>query len=78
MQIGTASSVPNPNASWLNSRGMWTGYIVSVIFLYFLLNLVPMLSVPLVWTLTHAVHNVVRLIEVCHGIRAYVLPRACT
>lgn len=77
MQVGTASSVPNPNASWLNSRGMWMGYIVSVIFLNFLLNLVPILSVPLVWTLTHGIHNVVRTKTTARR-HDHRIPRACT
>lgn len=62
MQVGTATSVPNPNAFWLNSRGMWAGYIFSVVFLHLLVNCIPVLSVPLVWTITHIIHNVVRLI----------------
>ena len=57
-----SSSVPNPNALWLNSRGMWMGYLVSVVFLNFLLHCIPVLSVPLVWTLTNAIHNVVSTI----------------
>ena len=54
-----AFSHPNPNAFWMNGRGMWAAYIFSVAFLHVLLNCIPIISVPIVWTLTHIIHNVV-------------------
>ncbi|XP_003386110.1 PREDICTED: ORM1-like protein 1 [Amphimedon queenslandica] len=53
-----ASSETNPNAYWLNSRGMWAGYTASVIFLFILVNCIPVISIPVVWTLTHGIHNI--------------------
>lgn len=55
---GTTASVIKQNALWLNSRGMWMGYLMSVVFLNFLLNCIPVLSVSMVWTLTNIIHNV--------------------
>lgn len=57
----TATSIPNPNASWLNTRGMWLGYLTSVAILHFILMSVPFISTPMAWTLTHVIHNVVSL-----------------
>lgn len=54
-----AASSTNPNALWLNGRGIWLGYILSVVFLHFLLQCVPIFSVAIVWTLTHLIHNLV-------------------
>lgn len=61
MQVMTATSIPNPNASWLNTRGMWLGYLTSVAILHFILMSVPFISTPMAWTLTHVIHNVVSL-----------------
>lgn len=61
MQVGTASWDPNPNARWLNSRGMWAGYLTSVAILHLLLMSIPWLSTAMAWTLTHVIHNVVSL-----------------
>lgn len=57
--LASSGSETNPNALWLNSRGMWAAYTFSVFFLHFLVNCIPVLSVPMVWTLTHTIHNVV-------------------
>ena len=71
MQVMTATSIPNPNASWLNTRGMWLGYLTSVAILHFILMSVPFISTPMAWTLTHVVHNTVS----AGGLRA-ILARA--
>lgn len=59
MQVMTATSIANTNASWLNMRGMWLGYLTSVAILHFVLMSVPLISTPMAWTLTHVIHNVV-------------------
>eukprot|EP00731_Ephydatia_muelleri_P007903 Em0004g241a len=56
--ISSSLGAPNPNALWLNSRGMWLGYILMVAFLHFLLMSVPFLTTGMAWTLTHLIHNV--------------------
>lgn len=69
MQVMTATSITNPNASWLNTRGMWLGYLTSVAILHFILMSVPFISTPMAWTLTHVVHNVVSGVAVCRLLR---------
>lgn len=59
MQVGTATSDPNPNALWLNSRGMWAGYLTTVVILHLFLMGMPFLSTAMAWTLTHVIHNIV-------------------
>lgn len=59
MQVMSATAITNPNASWLNTRGMWLGYLTSVAILHFILLSVPLFSTAMAWTLTHVVHNVV-------------------
>lgn len=59
MQAMTPTSIPSPNASWLNTRGMWLGYLTSVAILHFILLSFPFISTPMAWTLTHVVHNLV-------------------
>ena len=49
----------NPNRYWLNSKGMWAGYLTAVAILHILLLSMPFLSTPMAWTLTHVVHNIV-------------------
>ncbi|CAI8035982.1 ORM1-like protein 1 [Geodia barretti] len=58
MQVMSATAITNPNASWLNTRGMWLGYLTSVAILHFILLSVPLFSTAMAWTLTHVVHNV--------------------
>lgn len=69
LQKMLASSVTNPNAYWLNSRGMWAGYTFSVVFLFILVNCIPVLSIPVVWTITHGIHNIVRTVN---GVGYYI------
>jgi len=63
MQVLTATSDPNPNASWLNSRGMWLGYLTTVVILHLVLMSIPLLTTAMAWTLTHVIHNLVRKLE---------------
>jgi hypothetical protein len=48
---------PNPNASWLGSRGMWLTYVIFIVVAHFFLISIPFLSIPFAWTLTNVVHN---------------------
>ena len=49
----------NPNQYWLNSKGMWAGYITGVAILHYSILSMPFLTTAMAWTLTHVIHNVV-------------------
>ncbi len=53
------AGLENPNASWLNGRGVWLTYILLIAILHFILLSMPFLSVPVVWTATFQIHNIV-------------------
>lgn len=59
MNVGTAHSEVNPNTRVMNSRGMWLSYILGIGLLHVILLSIPFASVPLVWTLTNLIHNLV-------------------
>ena len=59
MNVGVASSNPNPNTDYFNSRGMWVTYILVVIVGHYVLLSIPTISVAAAWTATHFTHNVV-------------------
>lgn len=52
---------PNPNTSWLDSRGMWLAYILGVLAFHVILLAIPFVSIPMAWTITNLLHNLVRL-----------------
>ncbi|XP_035688757.1 ORM1-like protein 3 isoform X1 [Branchiostoma floridae] len=55
---GTTYSGVNPNAVWLNSRGIWLSYVIAVTILHLVLLSIPFLNVAQAWTLTNVVHNI--------------------
>ncbi|XP_029450656.1 ORM1-like protein 2 isoform X2 [Rhinatrema bivittatum] len=59
MNVGVAHSEVNPNTRVLNSRGIWLAYIILVVFLHVILLSIPFFSIPVVWTLTNVIHNLV-------------------
>ncbi|XP_056418341.1 ORM1-like protein 2 [Hyla sarda] len=59
MNVGVAHSEVNPNTRVLNSRGIWLAYVILVGFLHIILLSFPFFSVPVVWTLTNVIHNLV-------------------
>lgn len=59
MNVGTAHSEVNPNTRVMNSRGMWLSYILGIGLLHIILLSIPVVSVPVVWTLTNLIHNLV-------------------
>lgn len=59
MNVGTAHSEVNPNTRVMNSRGMWLSYILGIGLLHVVLLSIPFVSVPVVWTLTNLIHNLV-------------------
>ncbi|KAF4520679.1 hypothetical protein B566_EDAN006355 [Ephemera danica] len=52
----------NPNTNWLDSRGLWLSYGMGVLILHLVLLSIPVLSVPVAWTLTNLIHNTVHFI----------------
>ncbi|XP_020314875.1 ORM1-like protein 2 isoform X2 [Oncorhynchus kisutch] len=59
MNVGVAHSEVNPNTQVMNSRGIWLAYLLLVTMLHVILLSIPVLTVPLVWTLTNVIHNLV-------------------
>ncbi|MGH0123159.1 UNVERIFIED_CONTAM: hypothetical protein FKN15_078254 [Acipenser sinensis] len=59
MNVGVAHSEVNPNTRVMNSRGIWVAYLILVAVLHVVLLSIPFFSVPLVWTLTNVIHNLV-------------------
>ncbi|ROL47006.1 ORM1-like protein 2 [Anabarilius grahami] len=59
MNVGVAHSEVNPNTRVMNSRGIWLAYLLLTTALHVVLLSIPFLSVPVVWTLTNVIHNLV-------------------
>ncbi|XP_062893178.1 ORM1-like protein 2 isoform X1 [Mobula hypostoma] len=57
MNVGVAHSEVNPNTRIMNSRGIWLAYLIVVGILHVVLLSIPFFSIPVVWTLTHVIHN---------------------
>ncbi|XP_054165304.1 ORM1-like protein 3 [Oppia nitens] len=62
IMLGGTPAELNPNASWLNSRGMWLSYVVAVLALHLILLSYPFITVAMVWTLTNVLHNLVMFV----------------
>ncbi|XP_065791040.1 ORM1-like protein 2 isoform X1 [Muntiacus reevesi] len=59
MNVGVAHSEVNPNTRVMNSRGIWLAYVILVGLLHVVLLSIPFFSIPVVWTLTNVIHNLV-------------------
>ncbi|XP_048784400.1 ORM1-like protein 2 [Lagopus muta] len=59
MNVGVAHSEVNPNTRVMSSRGIWLAYVISVAVLHIILLSIPFFSIPVVWTLTNVIHNLV-------------------
>lgn len=59
MNVGVAHSEVNPNTRVMNSRGIWLTYLLLTVVLHIVLLSIPFITVPLVWTLTNVIHNLV-------------------
>ncbi|XP_054635463.1 ORM1-like protein 2 isoform X2 [Dunckerocampus dactyliophorus] len=59
MNVGVAHSEVNPNTQVMNSRGIWLAYLLLTVVLHIILLSIPFITVPLVWTLTNVIHNLV-------------------
>ncbi|XP_027760455.1 ORM1-like protein 1 isoform X2 [Empidonax traillii] len=68
MNVGVAHSEVNPNTRVMNSRGMWLTYALGVGMLHIVLLSIPFFSVPVAWTLTNVIHNLVLPDEFLHQV----------
>ncbi|KAG5282606.1 hypothetical protein AALO_G00057850 [Alosa alosa] len=59
MNVGVAHSEVNPNTRVMNSRGIWLAYLLLTTVLHVVLLSIPFFSVPVVWTLTNVIHNLI-------------------
>ncbi|KAM6330687.1 LOW QUALITY PROTEIN: ORM1-like protein 2 [Alca torda] len=57
MNVGVAHSEVNPNTRVMK-RGIWLAYVI-VGVLHIVLLSIPFFSIPVVWTLTNVIHNLV-------------------
>ncbi|XP_035890325.1 ORM1-like protein 3 isoform X2 [Phyllostomus discolor] len=69
MNVGTAHSEVNPNTRVMNSRGIWLSYVLAIGLLHVVLLSIPFVSVPVVWTLTNLIHNMVLPHQLLHQVR---------
>lgn len=65
MNVGVAHSEVNPNTRVMNSRGIWLTYLLLTVVLHIILLSIPFFTVPLVWTLTNVIHNLVSYSSSC-------------
>ncbi|XP_074244801.1 ORM1-like protein 3 isoform X1 [Saimiri boliviensis] len=70
MNVGTAHSEVNPNTRVMNSRGIWLSYVLAIGLLHVVLLSIPFVSVPVVWTLTNLIHNMVLPHQLLHQVRS--------
>lgn len=72
MNVGTAHSEVNPNTRVMNSRGIWLSYVLGIGLLHIILLSIPFVSVPVVWTLTNLIHNMVRMTCAQSHVRKFI------
>uniref|UniRef100_A0A182VTB6 ORM1-like protein n=2 Tax=Myzomyia TaxID=59140 RepID=A0A182VTB6_9DIPT len=52
---------PNPNSSWLDSRGLWLAYVLGITIFHIVLLAIPFVQIPYAWTITNISHNLAHL-----------------
>lgn len=52
----------NPNTTWLKSRGLWLSYTIGMLVLHLIILSVPLLTIPIAWTITNLIHNLIHFI----------------
>lgn len=60
----------NPEVSWWDGRGVWIVYLLFFATLHVFLVSLPIVSVPMAWTITNIFHNLAHLYFlhwVCEG-----------
>uniref|UniRef100_A0A182P8H6 ORM1-like protein 3 n=1 Tax=Anopheles epiroticus TaxID=199890 RepID=A0A182P8H6_9DIPT len=55
--IAGGNGDPNPNASWLDSRGLWLAYVLGLAIFHIVLLAIPFVQIPYAWTITNITHN---------------------
>ncbi len=50
----------NPNEEWVHARGMWLSYTATTLVAHLALLSLPFISTDTAWSLTNALHSVVR------------------
>jgi len=53
------STIDNQNEIWMDMKGAWLTYGLSVTFLHLLILSIPIFATATAWTLTNLVHDVV-------------------
>ena len=51
----------NTEVSWWDGRGVWISYLLLFAVLHIILVSLPIISVPVAWTITNILHNLVHL-----------------
>ncbi|EAL40351.3 AGAP010566-PA [Anopheles gambiae str. PEST] len=59
--IAGGNGDPNPNASWLDSRGLWLAYVLGITIFHIVLLAIPFVQIPYAWTITNIAHNLAHL-----------------
>lgn len=49
----------NPNKNWIESKGMFVFYFITIVSLHLILLSLPMISISIAWTMTNITHNLV-------------------
>lgn len=57
----TRAQSANPEVSWWDGRGVFLFYLLFFATLHILLVSLPILSVPMAWTITNLLHNLAHL-----------------
>lgn len=53
---------PNPNTSWLDSKGFWLAYTLGFLVVHLILLAIPFISIYIAWTITNILHNLVNIL----------------
>ncbi|KAK2184642.1 hypothetical protein NP493_259g01004 [Ridgeia piscesae] len=59
MNVVVVHGDPNPNTSYVNSRGIWLTYVIVVVILHYVCLSLPFLTVGLAWTLSILLRNLI-------------------
>ncbi|CAO1310215.1 unnamed protein product [Diamesa hyperborea] len=51
----------NPNKNWIESKGMFVFYFITIVSLHLILLSLPMISISIAWTMTNIIHNLAHL-----------------
>lgn len=60
------STIDNQNEIWMDMKGAWLTYSLSVTFLHLLILSIPVFATATAWTLTNVVHDVFNYVLLHH------------